>query len=418
MKNELNCLVVSRFRPDVLNGGAAIRNGQNIFGLSRLGRVDVLTIGLREVAKSAPFVESWENIPLNPTTRSRNLLNLITLNHKIFFSGYYPALAYYNSSDVIDWIGERKKNGKIYDVIVVEEISLTAYLPLLKSIGKKVIFDDHNVEAILRSETSNVNSEKGFVRGLFTAIKNRALDKNLIAVEQKAVSISDAIWCCSDLDKDALSVNYGANNYIYIVPNAIELKRYAGDNQRLEDEDWSSEPLNVVYMGSYSYLPNSHAAMELIYEIFPIILKLIKSAKLYLVGRDPTHEMLLAAKQSDNIVVTGAVESVQPYLDMPSVMAMPIRYGSGTRLKILESFAARRPIVTTKKGAEGIGAKDFKNILIRETPNEIAEATFLVWKDQKLRSELCENAYRLVSEYYSWEVAAGYIEKSVSRLLA
>ena len=84
--------------------------------------------------------------------------------------------------------------------------------------------------------------------------------------------------------------------------------------------------------------------------------------------------------------MTGAVESVVPYLEQACVVTLPITIASGTRLKFLEAFAVGRPVVSSAKGAEGIEALDGKHLLIRDTPESMAEAVLDLWNRPVLRT--------------------------------
>jgi glycosyltransferase involved in cell wall biosynthesis len=90
-----------------------------------------------------------------------------------------------------------------------------------------------------------------------------------------------------------------------------------------------------------------------------------------------------------------------------------LAFGSGTRLKILEAFAAGVPVVSTAKGAEGIDAKDGYHLLLRESPAALAAAAVQLWEDAALRSRMVANAGLLVAGEYSWPVAAERIASSL-----
>jgi polysaccharide biosynthesis protein PslH len=93
-------------------------------------------------------------------------------------------------------------------------------------------------------------------------------------------------------------------------------------------------------------------------------------------------------------------------------VTLPIATGSGTRLKILEAFAARRPVVSTSKGAEGIDATDEEHLLIRDH-NAIADAVIDLWRRPQLRERICDRALDLVRSRYSWSVANQRIAQSL-----
>jgi glycosyltransferase involved in cell wall biosynthesis len=128
--------------------------------------------------------------------------------------------------------------------------------------------------------------------------------------------------------------------------------------------------------------------------------------------------MIAAAGQDAGINVTGTVDSVLPYLEQPCVVTLPLTLGSGTRLKIIEAFAAGRPVVSTAKGAEGIDAIDGEHLLIREDVDAMADAVIDLWNRPALRQRLCAKAHDLVRTGYSWSVAAQRIAQSLASVPA
>jgi glycosyltransferase involved in cell wall biosynthesis len=178
-------------------------------------------------------------------------------------------------------------------------------------------------------------------------------------------------------------------------------------------DDWSRLPITLVYSGSFAFSPNHDAAMRLIKGVLPAVRARGCQARLFLVGRDPSPAMAAAARQDTGITVTGAVDSVLPYLAQPCVVTLPLTLGSGTRLKIVEAFAVGRPVVSTAKGAEGIDAIDGEHLLIREDIDAMADAVIDLWRSPPLRRGLCEQAFELVRGRYSWSVAADRIADSL-----
>jgi glycosyltransferase involved in cell wall biosynthesis len=88
-----------------------------------------------------------------------------------------------------------------------------------------------------------------------------------------------------------------------------------------------------------------------------------------------------------------------------AVMICPLRVGGGMRLKLLDFFASGKAVVSTHIGAEGNSARDSEHILIRDNPQQFADAVIMLLKDEHLRKRLGENARKLVEEEYSWESA-------------
>jgi glycosyltransferase involved in cell wall biosynthesis len=226
------------------------------------------------------------------------------------------------------------------------------------------------------------------------------------------------VWVCSEEDKQGFAELTENNVPIDVVPNAIDTAFYDQPDRKHEAEDWSSEPLTMTYLGAYSYYPNEQAAIELIQDVLPLVQSRGIPARLQLIGANPTSAMKAAAADRKDIEITGPVESVLPYLKERCIMVLPLRLGGGTRLKILEAFAASRPVISTAKGAEGIRAIDGTHLLIRETPGEIADAVIALWNDAPSRGRLCAAGLKLVNESYSQQSTNSLIRQSLHEAFA
>ena len=110
------------------------------------------------------------------------------------------------------------------------------------------------------------------------------------------------------------------------------------------------------------------------------------------------------------------VPDTLPYLTAASVLVAPIFEGGGSRFKILEALAARIPMVSTAKGAEGLEVKDGTHLLLAETPDQFIEALRRIWTDEDLRARLQLNGYDLVRQNYSWDAAHRQIRNAVLEL--
>jgi glycosyltransferase involved in cell wall biosynthesis len=98
------------------------------------------------------------------------------------------------------------------------------------------------------------------------------------------------------------------------------------------------------------------------------------------------------------------VEDVRPYYHAAFAVLVPLRVGGGTRLKILEAMAAGVPVISTRLGAEGIAAEDGKQILLADTPADMAAAIRALLTQAGLAASLRDSARTLVETNYDWQV--------------
>lgn len=413
MTHSVRTLVLTQFAPYPPLGGVELRNWQNINALMKLGPVAVLSISnsaevSQDLWQYPPGVELWHHHYLKKTETQLPFWEKILWRvqpHRHFAT---------------DWYYEKSSRNQLKQVleefqptlVVLEEILLYRYLSMIKQYGCPIIFDEHNSEASLFLE------RQPYASGLKKLDLMLQLRK-ILAIERDFIHQVDQVWTCSDEDTDLLQQSYQPKTNIYTIPNGIDVHQY--DGVRLgttsPPDGLSQTPRTLIYPANFRYPPNQVAAKLLIDEIFPRLQKVYPDSSLILAGKSPTSGMVTAAQHNPKITVTGFVEDMLPYLAAASLVVVPLQHGGGTRLKILEAFAAGRPVVSTAKGAEGVKALDRRHLLIRNKINEIVNGVSEIWEDPALGHDLAKNAYELAIAEYSRDAITCRIERNVSELL-
>ena len=304
-------------------------------------------------------------------------------------------------------------SGSDYELAVVEEIALAAYVPVLVATGIRTVFDAHNVEATLRAEIDQ--KSKASNSGL-AALRQTIFDRKLQQAEAKAVKTADIVWACSAVDADLLTQIYSPRALVGVVPNAINVAAYA-TTHRERSAKLPDDPPTLLYVGTYAYPPNELAALRLMRDILPALRARGIDLPLCLVGRDPTPAMQSAAAGAAAVTITGAVETIAPYLAGNSIAVLPITIGGGTRLKILEAFAAGCPVISTGKGAEGIAVEHGKNVLLAESDADFVEAIRSLVNDPRTSARIGQGGYETVVQSYSWDAAARAVNATLDGLV-
>jgi len=157
----------------------------------------------------------------------------------------------------------------------------------------------------------------------------------------------------------------------------------------------------VVFVGGFCHPPNVEAALWLGNDIMPLLRKLRPGIRLIIVGSSPTKA--IQALASDDIVVTGRVPAVEPFLERAAVVLAPMRTGGGMRLKVLQAMAMGKAIVTTSLGAEGLAVPGCQPpLFITEDADGIASATAALLSAVEDRRTLGRRACAFVTEHHSW----------------
>jgi polysaccharide biosynthesis protein PslH len=226
--------------------------------------------------------------------------------------------------------------------------------------------------------------------------------------ERSYLSRFDSVWVCSEQDRQTLGGWIGVER-VAVVPNVTDTNAFASVRQAKR-----SEPI-IILVGNFGMEPNADGARYFCDQIWPVVKREVPQAKLWLVGREPAAD-LIARNGQNGISVFGSVPDVQPYMAQASVAVAPLLVGAGTRVKILESFAAGLPVVSTSVGAEGIDATHGKNIFIADAPNEFAKQCVALLTQSDLHQRISNAAFELVNQKYDLEALRGQVANCYERL--
>ncbi len=254
----------------------------------------------------------------------------------------------------------------------------------------RVVLDAHNVEAQVAARLAGVSR---FPLGLVLRAQARAIAR----LETRTVRGVDAVLACSELDASALR-DAGARE-VHLVPNGVELRDPAG-TRGIRD--------TVSFVGSMDWRPNADAAVVLGREIWPRVRRRCPGLRLALVGRMPPPQV--SALGAPDVLVTGRVDDVAPWLARSFATLMPLRAGSGTRLKVLEAAAARVPIVCTRLASEGLPLLDGRHLLHAETPDAFVAALVRLRREPELVARLTDAAWRVAQEFDWRRIGARLVE--------
>jgi glycosyltransferase involved in cell wall biosynthesis len=165
------------------------------------------------------------------------------------------------------------------------------------------------------------------------------------------------------------------------------------------------------------WMPNEDGIGYFAEEVLPEIRREIPAASLCVVGRKPSKRMqTLAARH--NFQLTGWVEDIRSYLAEGAVCVVPLRVGSGTRLKIFEAMSMAKAVVSTTIGAEGLPVQHGENIVLADENRDFARAVVELLRDPTRRQRLGTAARTLVETKYSWASVAQDFADVLARVLA
>jgi glycosyltransferase involved in cell wall biosynthesis len=188
------------------------------------------------------------------------------------------------------------------------------------------------------------------------------------------------------------------------------------------DPDWFSPSDEVkrvdgmiVFSGNMYQALNAAGAIIFCREFFPLIKKEVPGASLWIVGANPTPEILQWG-QTEGITVTGAVPEIRDYLRMARVSICPISLKIGVQTKVLEAMACGTPVVSTSAGNSGIQAVSGKGLYVADSPPEFSARVVSLLKGENW-DEMSASARRFVLDHFSWRKSVGKMEKLISDIL-
>ena len=218
----------------------------------------------------------------------------------------------------------------------------------------------------------------------------------------------DAVTCTSEIDA-AVFQEHCAEDAIEIIPNGVDITHY--------QPDLSAEaPAHLIYIGSMDWYPNEDAVAFFADEVLPRIQEKVSDVAFSIVGGNPSDRVQKLGER-EGVVVTGRVPEIKPYFAETTVFVVPLRIGSGTRLKILEALAMGKAIVSTTVGAEGLDLKDGEEIFIADEPTAFADAVIKLLTDSELRRRVGENGRARVERDYDWRSIGTKLHEVYTKIL-
>lgn len=272
----------------------------------------------------------------------------------------------------------------IYLALMIERWQLKRRLP--------IVLIQHTVESVLWRRVAEV--QRNPVTWLFYHEMARRLRRR----EPELCRLFEAVTAISTVDAEHMRHVYGLTNVLAVVPIAAAP---VTDSVPESVIHLPATPL-ITFVGTMNYQPNVDAALWFIREIFPLILQDQPKARFRVIGREPPRSLMRVAQTNPAIEVTGTVKEVLPLLRESSVVVVPLRAGSGVRLKIMESLSAGLPMVSTSVGAEGLPMENGRDILIADDAETFAQSVLRLLQDDVLRRDMAERGQQRAQTDFSW----------------
>jgi glycosyltransferase involved in cell wall biosynthesis len=234
--------------------------------------------------------------------------------------------------------------------------------------------------------------------------------RKMLAFETRSIRQFPVCLAVSEQDARLLRKISGGTE-VRVVTNGVDTRAFAPEDSGLE-----RRADTVLFFGTLNYGPNRDGIKRFCRDVWPVIHSARPDARLEIVGIDPSPDVMVL-NELPGVEVTGFVPDIRSKLWTATLGIAPLRWGGGTRLKILEALAAGCPVVSTSAGAEGLDLKDGREILIADTADEFARAVIDLLQDPAKRAELSAAGQHSVAAKYDWSVIAQQLEKAYARAI-
>ena len=308
---------------------------------------------------------------------------------KNLFSDIPYNLSKYHSPKLMNFLKDYLNNNDV-DIIQISNLHMGFVVDeLRKYTSAKIILRQQNVE--------------GQIMKRFFEMKKNPIVKNYAKLQYKRFLNYEADLCAkfdhvvfiTQNDMDYLTEQNGTIKGS-VIPAGIEKDYLNFTKENIEE-------FSMFHTGSLKWLPNLDSAKYFIESILPLIVNQEPKVKFYLYGGILPKSFEIPEQVKSNVIQKGFVDDLWGDLRNKSLAVVPLRVGSGMRLKVIELMASGNLIVTTSIGAEGIGAVNKEHLFVEDSPENFAEKCLELIRNRDEHLEIISNAKKFVLENYTWE---------------
>lgn len=403
MNDKPRLLVVSPLLPWPLDAGGKLRMYHILKGMSARYCITLLTLAVdeensEENRKPFDFLEDLILIPISQG-RLRQVLRMLA-NLPRWLAGMPAETVVKRSPALLRACRLMAGEGR-FDAVQIEFTQNIQYLEAFEGSGIPLVLVAHDVSYISHERRAEVS--KG-LRKWFWSREARMMR----GYERAGWQRFDRIVSMSAVDRDIIKQN-APDAEVDVAPNGV-------DTVDLLPIEEGGAP-TLIFVGWMRHLPNPDAVTWFLDEIWPLIKAGDTSIRFAIAGKGLSDQLKRRVDADDQVDYLGYVDDVGKHVGEAWISVVPLRIGSGTRLKILESMALGTPVVATAVGAEGIAVRDGEHLRIADAPVDFARAVRELLADQARRRGMASSARRLVESDYDWKTIAEAAGDAVARAI-
>jgi glycosyltransferase involved in cell wall biosynthesis len=220
--------------------------------------------------------------------------------------------------------------------------------------------------------------------------------------ERRIFQRAHRVVACTQDDATVLQEHFGVRR-VEVVDNGVDIAYYGNvQGDRLADR--------LLYVGALDWRPNLDALDVLLSSILPAVRKEVPTATLCIVGRKPSSDLIRRVQKLQGVELHADVADVRPFLASSGLLAVPLRIGGGSRLKILEALASGLPVISTRVGAEGLALTPGKDLVVVENMEEMAPKIVDAIRHPESIRDMARHGREVVRARYDWSGLADKLE--------
>ncbi len=275
------------------------------------------------------------------------------------------------------------------DVVLVLELGMDAYLPVLPK----------NLPAVMdQAEVSGMERAFRQAKGIPARLRKRLTYRKNTTYWRERWKRYAAITAVSEEEARAVrQVVGGVYPSVVVIPNGVSIGDYT------PRQPSAIVPGRLLYTGALTYGPNREAVRWFVRDILPLIAEQVPEAHLIVTGRHNPSEVT-DLHQNPRVHLTGFLPDLRPTLAEAAICVVPLLSGGGTRLKIIEAWAAGVPVVSTTIGAAGLGATEWNTILLANSAHDFAGKVVSLLTDPATANTLATNARTYAESRFDWSM--------------
>ncbi len=395
----MKILYLSHRIPFPPNKGDKIRSFNQIKCLSKDNEIHLACradnpADLRHEEKLREFCSKITVVPLDISMAKLKALNAL-------FSKNSLSVCYFYSKRLQTSV-DAYLASESYDAVAAFSSPMAEYL--FRSARAKDLFGPNRRKTKLVMDFCDVDSDKWLQYSEKAAFPlnwvYRTENRRLLEYERKINRAFDCSVFSTGRELDLFRQVCPDAVRLHSIPNGVDYEYFSPSATPCSYSKVASKPV-LLFAGAMDYHANVDAVLWFSERVFPSVQRRCPEIEFHIVGSNPVAKVANLQRR-EGIEVAGFIEDIRPHYKAASVCVVPLRIARGIQNKVLEAMAMEKPTVATSQASEGVGAEPGKHLLVKDAPEEFADAVVELLENKALAERLGKNARGFVMENYDW----------------